>query len=123
MSSTTTSIADVTKTSSNTVTAVVRIPGPPINPNPQMGVSITLDGVYNVAELMQKLVDNGTYKQADKDKWLSYTDGWRMTWSLDTPSVVPTKAGAIDAVCISSQELKQLICVGVTYIGVGSLKA
>jgi len=59
---TTTSIADVTKTALNTVTAVVRIPGPPANINPQMGVSITLDGVYNVAELMQKLVDNGTYK-------------------------------------------------------------
>lgn len=72
---------------------------------------------------MQKLVDNGTYKQADKDKWLAYTDGWRMTWSFDTPSVTASKAGAIDAVCISSVEMKQMICAGVIYIGVGSLKA
>jgi len=46
-----------------------------------------------------------------------------MTWSFDTPSVTASKAGAIDAVCISSVEMKQAICAGVTYIGVGSLKA
>jgi len=46
MTTTTTSIADVTKTSFNTVSAVARLPGPPVNQNPQMGVSITLDGVY-----------------------------------------------------------------------------
>ena len=56
-----------------------------------MGVSITLDGVFNPTELMQKLVDNGTYKKTEMDKWLAYSDGYRMTWSFDTPSVVPTK--------------------------------
>jgi hypothetical protein len=34
MTTSTTSIADVTKTSLNTVVAVARVPGPPVNLNP-----------------------------------------------------------------------------------------
>jgi len=88
-----------------------------------MGVSLTMDGVYDVDALLQQLVDNGTYKQSEMDKWVAYTDGYRMTWSFDTPSVIPTKAGAVDAVCIYSDSGEGLLCNGVIYIGIGTLKA
>lgn len=89
---------------------------------PQMGVSITMDGIINMQSLLQSLVDNGTYTATERDKWLAYSDGYRMTWSFDTASVTPTKAGAVDAVCIYSEIGKGLLCNGVTYIGVGTLK-
>ena len=44
-----------------------------------------------------------------------------MTWSFDTPSVVATRAGAIDSVCLYSQVGQGMICKGVSYIGIGSL--
>ena len=46
-----------------------------------------------------------------------------MTWSFDTPSVVATKAGAIDAVCLGSVYGKGTLCAGVIYAGVGTLTA
>lgn len=110
-------------TTANTVVAVAKIPGPPANLNPQMGVSITLDGVFNYETYLQALVDNGTYKTTDMEKWLGYSDGYRMTWSFDTPSVLPTKAGAIDSVCLNSKYGDGMICVGVKYTGVGTLTA
>lgn len=110
-------------TATNTIAAVVKIPGPPANLNPQMGVSFTLDAVFSFQEYLQALVDNGTYKTSDRDNYSSYSDGYRMTWAFDTPSVVPTKAGAIDSVCLGSTYGLGAICVGVIYTGVGTLTA
>ena len=54
---------------------------------------------------------------------LSYSDGYRMTWLFDTPSIVPTKANAIDAGCLSTKYGNGMICVGVIYTGIGTLTA
>jgi hypothetical protein len=122
MTTTPTSITDVVANAFNTAVLTQRIPGPPVSMTPQMGVSVTMDGVFDVKALMQKLVDNGTYKQAEMDRWLAYTDGYRMTWTFDTPSITATKAGALDTVCIYSEYGKGMLCNGVTYIGIGTLK-
>lgn len=55
------------------------------------------------------------------DTWLAYSDGYRMTWEFDTPSVIATKEGAIDAVCIWSEFGQGMMCKGVIYIGIGVL--
>ena len=46
-----------------------------------------------------------------------------MTWWIDTPSIVPTKAGAIDAACLYSDYGQGMICIGVIYAGVNTLQA
>ena len=68
-----------------------------------MGVTIGLEGTRDLEEYLQALVDDGTYKQEDMDNLISYTDGYKMTWDFDTPSIIAEKAGAIDAACLSSE--------------------
>ena len=110
-------------TAFNTVTAVPKKAGPPTYAVGQMGVSITLDAVFNYSAYLQALVDNGTYKTSDRDNYAAYSDGYRMTWAFDTPAATPTKAGAIDSVCLGSTYGKGAICAGVIYTGVGTLTA
>ena len=89
----------------------------------QMGITIGLEGTRDLKEHLQALVDDGTYKKEDMDNLIDYTDGYKMTWDFDTPSVVAEKAGAIDAACLSSEYGQGMVCVGIIYAGTGQLTA
>ena len=57
------------------------------------------------------------------DNLITYTDGYKMTWDFDTPSVVAEKAGAIDAACLSSEYGAGMSCCGIIYSGTGPFTA
>ena len=83
----------------------------------QMGVTVQLGGIDDFSTYLTTEVEDGTLTQDEADYYLSRSDGYYFQWAFDTPAIVPTADGALDAACITSAHASGGFCAGLVYTG------